>query len=239
MELASNIKELENNLSGDLNISNDQNSFLSSNIGQIANMAINMGIKAIMPDFFEDEVIEIKDALVKGGIREGLNTAVENAINLGKKIIGINNNVFNSIGQAKNALEKGELISGISKTLDVVLEGLSDSNIIPKNISNLIKSGKNIILNNIDANVENEFEKEIKSLNKIEKYINNWEKYYNEKNMEGITKEYNKIQKQIKNIMPLENIIKNVNKIENINQLIKKNDNFDFSKYYLDLAETL
>lgn len=239
MELASNIKELENNLSGDLNISNDQNSFLSSNIGQIANMAINMGIKAIMPDFFEDEVIEIKDALVKGGIREGLNTAVENAINLGKKIIGINNNEFNSIGQAKNALEKGELISGISKTLDVVLEGLSDSNIIPKNISNLIKSGKNIILNNIDANVENEFEKEIKSLNKIEKYINNWEKYYNEKNMEGITKEYNKIQKQIKNIMPLENIIKNVNKIENINQLIKKNDNFDFSKYYLDLAETL
>jgi hypothetical protein len=238
MELVENIKELGNELSNNLNISNEQNIFLKSNIGQIANMAINMGIKAVMPDFIENDVIEVKDALMKGGIKEGLNKAVENAINLGKNVLGINNG-FNSIGQAQNALERGELIGGISKSLDVVLEGLTESNIISKNISNLIKSGKNIILNNIDANVENEFEKEIKSLNKIEKYINNWEKYYKEKNMEGITKEYNKIQKQIKNVMPLENILKNVNKIENINQLIKKNDKFDFSKYYLDLAETL
>ena len=189
-----------------------------------------------MPEFIENEVIDVKNAIINGGIKEGINTAIENAINLGKNILGINNSDIKSIGEAKSILENGNLINGISKSMDFVLEGLSDNNIISKNTFNLIKGGKDLILNNISNNVENEFENEIKSLKKIEKYISNWEKYYSEKNMDGLNKEYKKIEKQIKNILPLKNIINNINKIENINELIKNNENFDFSEYYLDLA---
>lgn len=230
------IQNLNNNLSEDININNLQNNFLKSNIGQIANTAIDIGIKSLMPEFIENEVIDVKNAIINGGIKEGINTAIENAINLGKNILGINNSDIKSIGEAKSILENGNLINGISKSMDFVLEGLSDNNIISKNTFNLIKGGKDLILNNISTNVENEFENEIKSLKKIEKYISNWEKYYSEKNMDGLNKEYKKIEKQIKNILPLKNIINNINKIENINELIKNNDNFDFSEYYLDLA---
>ncbi|MBR3673605.1 MAG: hypothetical protein IKN65_04880 [Clostridia bacterium] len=230
------IQNLNNNLSEDININNLQNNFLKSNIGQIANTAIDIGIKSLMPEFIENEVIDVKNAIINGGIKEGINTAIENAINLGKNILGINNSDIKSIGEAKSILENGNLINGISKSMDFVLEGLSDNNIISKNTFNLIKGGKDLILNNISTNVENEFENEIKSLKKIEKYISNWEKYYSEKNMDGLNKEYKKIEKQIKNILPLKNIINNINKIENINELIKNNENFDFSEYYLDLA---
>lgn len=230
------IQNLNNNLSEDININNLQNNFLKSNIGQIANTAIDIGIKSLMPEFIENEVIDVKNAIINVGIKEGINTAIENAINLGKNILGINNSDIKSIGEAKSILENGNLINGISKSMDFVLEGLSDNNIISKNTFNLIKGGKDLILNNISTNVENEFENEIKSLKKIEKYISNWEKYYSEKNMDGLNKEYKKIEKQIKNILPLKNIINNINKIENINELIKNNENFDFSEYYLDLA---
>lgn len=232
------IQNLNNNLSDDLNINNLQNNFLKSNIGQIANTAIDIGIKSLMPDFIENEVIDVKNAIINGGLKEGINTAIEDAINLGKNILGINNSDIKSVGEAKSILENGNLIKGISKSMDFVLEGLSDNNIISKNIFNLIKGGKDLILNNIGTNVENEFENEIKSVKKIEKYISNWEKYYSEKNMEGLNKEYKKIEKQIKNILPLKNIINNINKIENINELIKNNENFDFSQYYLDLASS-
>ena len=89
----------------------------------------------------------------------------------------------------------------------------------------------------MEANVEEDFSNEIKAVGKIQKYIGNWEKYYSNKNIEGLTTEYNKIEKQMKKIMPLENLIKNVNKIRNINEIIKNNKNFDFSEVYLKLAE--
>ena len=57
------------------------------------------------------------------------------------------------------------------------------------------------------------------------------------KDIEGVTKEYNKIEKQMKKILPLETTIDNVNKIRNINDLIKYTKDFDFSDIYLDLAK--
>ena len=77
----------------------------------------------------------------------------------------------------------------------------------------------------------------MKELEKIDKYIENWEKYYLKKDIDGVTKEYNKIEKQMKKILPLETTINNVNKIRNINDLIKYTKDFDFSDIYLDLAK--
>ena len=54
------IQNLNNNLSEDININNLQNNFLKSNIGQIANTAIDIGIKSLMPEFIENEVIDVK-----------------------------------------------------------------------------------------------------------------------------------------------------------------------------------
>lgn len=239
MDILENINELGNKLINNEELKNIQEGFLQSKIGQIVNSAIDFGLKEILPDFVEDEVIEVKDALFTGGLKEGIDTAIENAINLGKNIVGIFNENFKDIDQVEKSLEKGEIIEGISDSIDFIVNKLEKSNIISTNISELIKNGKNLILGNVDSNIQNEFNSELKSLKKIEKYIKNWEKYYSEKNIEGLNTEFNKIKKQLKNIIPLENIINNVRKIENINQLIKNFDEFNFDEVYLNIAEKI
>ncbi len=239
MDILENINELGNKLINNEELKNIQEGFLQSKIGQIVNSAIDFGLKEILPDFVEDEVIEVKDALFTGGLKEGIDTAIENAINLGKNIVGIFNENFKDIDQVEKSLEKGEIIEGISDSIDFIVNKLEKSNIISTNISELIKNGKNLILGNVDSNIQNEFNSELKSLKKIEKYIKNWEKYYSEKNIEGLNTEFNKIKKQLKNIIPLENIINNVRKIENINQLIKNSDEFNFDEVYLNIAEKI
>ena len=189
----------------------------------------------------EDKVLNIIEnsnkALTYEEIQDKLTE--DEALELGKKALGISDSDFKNIIQVKDALKEGKLIEGISGALDVVIEKLEKSNLISNNVSSLIKNGKDIIVNNIDTNVENEFDQEIKALQKIEKYISNWEKYYSNKNIEGMNKELNKIEKQMKKILPLENIIKNVNKIENINNLIENSENFDFNNIYLELANQI
>ena len=239
MNILENINEIENKIENNLNLNNLQDKFLNSTIGQIANTAINLGLKTMLPDLIEDEVIEVKDALITGGIKEGISTAIDNAIAVGKKVLGIDNTAFTSVSQVEDAINNGNLINEISKGIDNVLDNLSNNNFISESITSIIKGGKNVILNNIGSNVETEFQDEINAINKIEKYISNWEKAYDKKDIDGVTKEYNKIEKQMKKILPLENIINNVNKIRNINQLISNNENFDFNKVYLDLANNI
>lgn len=239
MDILENINELGNKISNDLNLKNIQDKFLNSTLGQIANTAIDVGIKIMLPDYLENEVIEVKDALISEGLNEGINTAIENAIKIGKKMIGMENKEFVSIEQAIKAVGEGNVIKNISEGIDTVLNKVTDSNIIPSDITNIIKEGKNVILNNIDTNIESEFKNEIKALEKIEKYIRNWEKSYLKKDIESLNKEYNKIEKQMKKVLPLEKIINNVNKIRNINELINNTENFDFNNMYLDLAGKL
>ena len=38
---------------------------------------MDYGLKKILPDFIEDQVIEIKDALLNNGIKDGISTAVD------------------------------------------------------------------------------------------------------------------------------------------------------------------
>ena len=79
MDILENINELGNKLNNDLKLDNLQNLFLNTTVGRIANSAIDIGLKIILPDYMENEVIEVKDALIEEGIKEGITTAVENA----------------------------------------------------------------------------------------------------------------------------------------------------------------
>ena len=216
-----------------------QEDFLKSSIGQIANTAIDIGLKSMLPDYIEDEVIEVKNSLISGGIREGVNTAIEKTIEVGKKFLGIENNEFKSIDEAKETIEKGDLTNNISDAIDFALEKISNLNLISENILDIIKNGKDLVLNNMNTNVEGEFVNEMKALKKIEKYIENWEKCYSKKDVEGLNKEFNKIEKQMKKIMPIENILEKVNNIKNINWIMENNEDFDFSELYLNLSKAL
>ena len=111
---------------------------------------------------------------------------------------------------------------------------------IPNSIITVLRNGKNTILNTISNNIENEFNKQTESVEKIDKYLQNWKESYNNKDFASMEKQYKKLEKELKNIIPLENIIKNARNIENLHILIKnKGGRFDLTKEEIELAKKL
>ena len=111
--------DLENivNLNKNINencISQEQNNFLESNLGKIINSALDVGLRMILPNFVEESVVEIKDTFLKNGFKEGISTAINNAINLGKSILGIFTGDFDNISQARDPIKSAGIIDGIS-----------------------------------------------------------------------------------------------------------------------------
>ena len=54
--------------------------FLETKLGQVVNSAIDFGIKAVLPDWLEDDIIEIKDSVFNDGFKEGVQLAINKAV---------------------------------------------------------------------------------------------------------------------------------------------------------------
>ena len=237
MEWEKNINLQNNN---EIVTEKEQNSFLESTLGKIVNSALDVGLRMILPDFVEDSVVEVKDALLQGGLKEGINTAIEGAINLGKSVMGIFTGKFEDISQARDAIKSGGIIDGVSEVLDKVIDKTTSSGILDNNIANLISNGKDAILDSVSNNIENEFMKQINSSEKLAKYEDNWKEYFNNKDFEGMQREYEKIKEKLKELLPIENTIKEARTIENLHNLIKNNgQNFNLTEEQLELAKML
>lgn len=237
---------MENEIEQSKQISNEvvteksQNNFLESTIGKTINAAIDIGLRWVLPDIVEDGVIGIKDSLIKGGLKEGIDTAIKSAIDLGKSAMGIFTGNFESISQAQSAIKTGGIIDGISSVLDNVLKSTTKIGLIDSNVSNLIRQGKNVILDNVSKNIENTFTSQLNNIEKLGKYENNWKKYFESKDFDGMQREYEKIQEKLKELMPLENTLKEARIIENLHLLIKNNgQDFNLSSEQLELAKML
>jgi len=88
--------------------------------------------------------------------------------------------------------------------------------------------------------VENDLQNQIKSVDKINSYIGDWNKYYNAQDFNNMDKAYKKIEEELKNVIPLEATINAARQIENLHNLIKNNGkNFNLSQYEVDLANKL
>lgn len=240
MEINNLEKNNEVNLDNKIINEKSQKNFLETTLGRTINTAIDIGIRTILPDFIDEQIINIKDNLINYGLKDGISKTIEEAIDLGKSAIGIVTGNFENISQMQSAIQSGGLIDGISSLFDTVIDRVGEAGLINSTISATIKQGKNIILNNIENNIENTFNKQFIAVENIDKYINNWNKYFNEKNFDGMQKEYNKIEKQLKDIAPIENIINKARSIENLQELIKNNgQNFNLTQEQLELAEKL
>lgn len=232
--------EIQNEILNNLNLETEQNKFLNSTIGQVVNNAIDIGLRYVLPDLIEEEVIDVKDALIKSGLKEGIQTAVDNVVNLGKSAVGIVTGNFENISQIKKAVEQGGLIDSVSDVIDFATNKAKKAGIINSSVSYLIKTGKNSILNNISSSIESELVNQEKNIEKLEKYSENWKNYYEEKDFEGMQKEYYKMREKLKEIIPIEKTIKKARTIETLHNLIKNNGkNFDLSNQELELVQKL
>lgn len=232
--------EVENQITNDVSIENKQRNFLQTNIGKAVNTGLNIGLRYILPDVIEDQVIEIKDSFLQNGFKEGVQTAIDSAINFGKSALGIVTGNFENVQQMQTAVKSGGIIDGISNVLNFTINKVVNSGKIPYALGSAIKTGKNAILNNITKNIESEFENQVNQIEKLNKYTNNWKDYFNNKDFDGMQREYDKIREKMKEIAPIENTIKTARVVENLHKLIKNNGkNFDLTSEELELAKML
>ena len=233
---------LENNLSNNFNLvnSNEQNKFLETTLGKVINIGLDTGIRALLPNLIEDQVINIKDEILNNGFNSGIKKAISSAIDLGKSAIGMFTGNFENIEQARTVIKSGGLIDSLSNLLDNAINLISKNTNISKNITSVIKNGKNVILDSINSNIEKKFDNQVSAIEKIGKYSSNWKNYYQKQDLEGMQREYNKIKSGLKEILPMESTIKEARIIENLHELIKnKNGDFNLSKEEIELAQKL
>lgn len=231
-----NTIEINNNLNNEL----EQKNFLETTLGKTINTGIDIGIRALLPDYIEEQIIDLKDNLINYGLKDGIKKSIDDAINIGKSTIGIVTGNFENINQVQNAIKTGGIIDNVSNLLDDVINKVYGKGLINSTVAKTIKQGKNIILNNVEKNIENTFNRQINSLSYTEKYINNWKEYFNNKNFDGMEKEYKKIEKEINNLIPIEKTISDVRTIENLHKLIKNNgQDFNLTQEQIELAEKL
>ena len=235
-----NILENEIKLENNLVNEKEQNNFLETTLGKTINTGIDIGIRALLPDYIEEQIIDLKDNLMKYGLKDGIKKSIDDAINVGKSAIGIVTGKFDNISQMQEAVKNGGIIDNVSYLLDDVINKLKNAGLINSTIANTIKKGKNSILNNVEKNIENNFNNQIKSLNYTEKYINNWKEFYKNKDFNGMEKEYKKIKTEMNYLAPIEKMINEARTIENLHMLIKNNgQDFNLTKEQMELAEKL
>ncbi len=144
------------------------------------------------------------------------------------------------MSQVKEVVKKGGLIDSISGVLDFGIDLAEKKNLINNGTANLIKKGKDTILNTVNNGIENTMTSQIESVEKMDNYISNWNEFYKNQDFTSMEKQYRKIEKELQNIMPLENVITKARVVENLHNLIKNNGkNFNLSNEELELANKL
>lgn len=92
----------------------------------------------------------------------------------------------------------------------------------------------------IKTGVDNTLDNQVEAIEKLDKYITKWNKYYNEQNFVNMEYQYSKIEEYLKEVIPLEDVLKRARAVENLHELIKNNGrNFDLTQEAKELATML
>ena len=235
---------LDNNFTKNLNLSEKlgdlQENFLKTNWGEAINNAVDSGLKFILPDFIESEIIDIKNAFIKGGLIEGIKTTIDTTINKGKELLGMFTGNLENMTQAEAIMKNGGLIENVATLLDNIVDKVVKNNLLKESIGNLIKNGKESILNYAEKNIDKVNKEQVKKLKEIDTAIESWEEAFKNQDFKKMQNEYTKIENRIDDILPLEDIINKARKVENLHNLIKNNGkSFDLTEEQKELAEQL
>lgn len=209
-------------------------------MGKLLNSCLDAGLKAVLPSMVDDEVIEIKNAIIEGGLEGGVKELTSYIKDFGKSAFGLVTGNFESVSQIKLAVKNGGVIDLVSDIIDFAVDKAVKDGNLSKDISKTIKKGKDAMLKDFSKNISDELLKEQKTLEKAEKHIAEWKEKYNEKDFEEMEKIYKKINRQIDKVFPIKNIVEDAKTIENLHNLIKNNEgNFELSEDKIELAKKL
>ena len=224
-------KNLNNQLTNDMKnneISKNQNDFIGNMFKNAINFGVDLGLKSLLPDLIEDQVIDIKNSILKGGFKEGVNTLVKKVNEFKNSITGIFTGNFNNIEEIHTATKQGGIIKTVSKGLSKGIDAGVKSGAIPKSIGGILKAGKTTMLNEFSNSLESQMRKEIQKFDTLNDLNKKWYDALDQRDFDKMTKYTEKISVLSKDLVKFSNIIEETKKIEELHNFIKENNSFDF-----------
>ncbi len=223
-----------------VNIENEQNKFLDSTLGKIVNTGIDIGIRALLPDLIDEQVIDLKDNLLNHGLKEGISKTINDVVTVGKDIVGIFKGEITDINDLGRIIDAGEMVNGVSNVLDVAINKAQNSGVLNSTIASILQGGKNLILENTQNNIQETIQDQSNIYSKTATNIEEWHNSYAKKDFNQMDKNYKAIMSQLEKLLPLENLILKAREVENIHNIIKNNGhNFNLTEEQLVLASKL
>lgn len=224
-------KNLNNQLTNDIKtneISKNQNNFISNMFKNAINFGVDLGLKSLLPDLIEDQVIDIKNSILEGGFKEGVDTLMKKVNEFKNSITGIFTGNFNNIQEINTATKQGGIIKTVSKGLSKGIDAGVKSGIIPKSIGGILKAGKTTMLNEFSNSLESQMRKEIQKFDTLNDLNKKWYDALDQRDFDKMTKYTEKISALSKDLVKFSNIINETKKIEELHNFIKENNSFDF-----------
>lgn len=191
-------------------------------IPQVVNKALDIGLKLVLPDFIEQDIIGIKDAFIQNGFTAGIEEAKERADEIYKSVTGLFTGEFDKTGEIKRLIEKNGILDTASLLTDKIIKILVDKKVISKATGNIIKTGKKEILNILESELNQYYSIDEYDLEKMQTQIEEWKQSYKNQDYEGMEKTAKKLSQTLQKNEKLEKILEQARNIEKSQEYIEK-----------------